>query len=132
VLGPERKGANWSKGGAGAYPIHVPIEGARAVGRRRLFLSLGPGNDKRDKPFQLNTTQAQTMKTLSALSLLVAIASVGLAAPAFAGEEVATSATTVKEDAATDCSKQVWPHFSATCLRNDQARVVRIVTADRR
>jgi len=72
------------------------------------------------------------MKTLSALSLLMTIASVGLAVPAFAGEDVATSATNVKEDTATDCSKQVWPHFSATCLRNDQARVVRIVTADRR
>jgi hypothetical protein len=79
-----------------------------------------------------NTTQAQTMKTLSALSLLMAIASVGLAAPASAGEEFATSAATVKEDTATDCSKQVWPHFSPVCLRNDQARVVRIVTADRR
>jgi hypothetical protein len=72
------------------------------------------------------------MKNLSSLSLLVAIAYVGLAAPASAGEEVTTSATTVKEDAAGDCSKQVWPYFTATCLRNDQARAVRIVTADRR
>jgi hypothetical protein len=72
------------------------------------------------------------MKTLSALSLLLAFASAGLSAPAFAGEEVAMSATAVKEDTATDCSKQVWPHFTPTCLRNDQAVVVRIVTANRR
>jgi len=32
-----------------------------------------------------------------------------------------------------DCSKQVWPHFSAACLRNnDRAIRVRLVTANRR
>lgn len=70
------------------------------------------------------------MKILSAFSLLVVIASAGLA-PAFASDEAATSAA-VKEDTATDCSKQVWPHFTPTCLRNDQATVVRVVAASRR
>ena len=81
--------------------------------------------------FALDTTKAQQMKILSALSLLVVVASAGLA-PAFAGDEAATSATAVKEDTATDCSKQVWPHFTPTCLRNDRATVVRVVTASRR
>jgi hypothetical protein len=81
--------------------------------------------------FDLDTTKAQQMKILSALSLLVVIASAGLA-PAFASDEAATSATAVKEDTATDCSKQVWPHFTPTCLRNDQATVVRVVAASRR
>jgi hypothetical protein len=80
----------------------------------------------------LDTTKAQKMKTLSALSLLLVIASAGLSAPAFAGEEAANSATAGKEDTATDCSKQVWPHFTHMCLRNDQATVVRVVTANRR
>jgi len=100
--------------------------------RAGFLYSQGFGNDRRDGPFELNTTEAQKMKTLSALSLLLVIASAGLAAPAFAGEEAATSATAVKEDTATDCSKQVWPHFTPTCLRNDQATVVRVVTANRR
>ena len=57
----------------------------------------------------LDTTKAQKMKTLSTVSLLLVIASAGLSAPAFAGEEAATSATAVKEDTATDCSKQAEP-----------------------
>jgi hypothetical protein len=82
--------------------------------------------------FELHTFKAEKMKTLSALPLLLIIAFAGSATPARAGETVATSATAVKEDAATDCSKQVWPHFTPTCLRNDQATVVRIVTVNRR
>jgi len=82
--------------------------------------------------FDLDTNKAQKMKTFSALSLLLVIASAELVAPAFAGDAAATSATAVKDETATDCSKQVWPHFAPTCLRNDQAIVVRIVTADRR
>jgi len=32
-----------------------------------------------------------------------------------------------------DCSKQVWPHFSPSCLRNaDRAVSVRLVTTTRR
>jgi len=40
----------------------------------------------------------------------------------------------VKADSATeDCSKQVWPNFSPSCLRNtDRAVNVRLVTVDRR
>ena len=72
------------------------------------------------------------MKTLSTLPLLLVIASAGSATPALAGETAAKSATAVKEDTATDCSKQVWPHFTPTCLRNDQATVVRVVTVNRR
>ena len=42
--------------------------------------------------------------------------------------------TTVKADNATeDCSKQVWPNFSPSCLRNgDRAINVRLVTVNRR
>ena len=110
-----------------------------SMGRLRLCLgqpsflySLGFGTTDGMGRFDLDTTKAQQMKILSTLPLLVVIASAGLSAPAFAGEEAATSATAVKEDTATDCSKQVWPHFTPTCLRNDQATVVRVVTANRR
>jgi hypothetical protein len=42
--------------------------------------------------------------------------------------------TPVKADSVTeDCSKQVWPNFSPSCLRNaDRAINVRFVTATRR
>ena len=46
-------------------------------------------------------------------------------------EEVTTQAD--KADKATeDCSKQVWPHFTPSCLRNaDRATSVRLVTTNR-
>ena len=51
---------------------------------------------------------------------------------AVSAEEV--TAQPVKADSATeDCSKQVWPHFSPSCLRNaDRAINVRLVTVNRR
>jgi hypothetical protein len=71
------------------------------------------------------------MKSVLALCL-VASASVGLASAAFCEERV-QGAVDVERTEAVDCSKQVWPHFSPTCLRNaDHAITVRIVTADRR
>jgi hypothetical protein len=104
------------------------------LGRRRpsILYSLGFGTTYGMARSDLDTTKAQKMKTLSTVSLLLVIASAGLSAPAFAGEEAATSATAAKEDTAADCSKQVWPHFTPTCLRNDQATVVRVVTVNRR
>ena len=51
---------------------------------------------------------------------------------AVTAEEVTTQP--VKADsAAEDCSKQVWPNFSPSCLRNaDRAINVRLVTVNRR
>ena len=92
----------------------------------------GLGTTDGIRRFELHTFKAEKMKTLSVLPLLLIVAFAGSATPARANETVATSATAVKEDAATDCSKQVWPHFTPTCLRNDQATVVRIVTVNRR
>ena len=49
-----------------------------------------------------------------------------------AAEEMAAPSSKV-ETATVDCSRQVWPNFSAACLRNaDQKIDVRLVTVDRR
>ena len=63
---------------------------------------------------------------LSAVAVSILLATVASA------EEVATQ--TVKADRATEnCSKQVWPNFSPSCLRNtDRAVNVRLVTVNRR
>jgi hypothetical protein len=48
-------------------------------------------------------------------------------------EERAQVAGEAERAEAIDCSKQNWPNFSPTCLRNGgQATTVRIITADRR
>jgi hypothetical protein len=74
------------------------------------------------------------MKTSSAIAvaLLIATSSIYMAAPA-AGEEVAKAAATpAKEDRAIDCSKEVWPNFSPSCLQNpNKSTAVRLVTANR-
>ena len=64
--------------------------------------------------------------------LLTAVAVSLLLTTAVYAEEAAPQ--TVKADyAIEDCSKQVWPNFSPSCLRNaDRAVNVRLVTADRR
>ena len=64
--------------------------------------------------------------------VLSAIAVSFLLTTAAAAEEVATQP--VKADSATeDCSKQVWPNFSQSCLRGaDRALTVRLVTVNRR
>jgi hypothetical protein len=57
------------------------------------------------------------------------------ATPVAAGGGSATAAPTPtsKEGRPIDCSKEVWPHFSPSCLRNaNDADPVRLVTADRR
>ena len=69
------------------------------------------------------------------ISLVLASASIELVTPAFAGDEVSTPVVvpTAKEDGAIDCTKQVWPHFSPSCLRNADAKTsVRLISADRR
>ncbi len=48
-------------------------------------------------------------------------------------EERTPAAGNAERTEAVDCAKQNWPHFSPTSLRNaDQAKAVRIITADRR
>jgi hypothetical protein len=80
------------------------------------------------------------MKTSSAIAvaLLVATSNIYMAAPSAAGEDVAKAAATpAKEDRAIDCSKEVWPNFSPSCLRNANESTgvrlvkVRLVTANR-
>lgn len=63
--------------------------------------------------------------------VLSAIAVSFLLTTAVSAEEAATQP---KADSVTeDCSKQVWPNFSPSCLRNtDRAVNVRLVTVDRR
>ena len=64
--------------------------------------------------------------------VLSAIAVSFLLTTAVSAEEATPQ--TVKADSATeDCSKQVWPNFSPSCLRNgDRAINVRLVTVNRR
>ena len=63
---------------------------------------------------------------------ILSIAVSFLLTTAVSAEEVTTQP--VKADsAAEDCSKQVWPNFSPSCLRNvDRAINVRLVTVNRR
>jgi hypothetical protein len=65
-------------------------------------------------------------------NILSAIAVSFLLTTAVSAREVTTQP--VKADSATeDCSKQVWPNFSPSCLRNvDRAINVRLVTVNRR
>jgi hypothetical protein len=64
--------------------------------------------------------------------VLTVIAVSFLLTTAVCAEEVTTQP--VKAESATeDCSKQVWPNFSPSCLRNaDRATNVRLVTVNRR
>jgi hypothetical protein len=76
-------------------------------------------------------SEGAKMKTVLAL-FLVAAALAGPATSAFCEEKIQATVTGDKAEAV-DCSKQVWPNFSPTCLRNvGQAAPVRIITADRR
>ena len=62
---------------------------------------------------------------------LSAIATSFLFSTAVLGAEEA--AQPPKTDVAEDCSKQVWPNFTPSCLRNaDKAIAVRLVTSNRR
>jgi hypothetical protein len=70
------------------------------------------------------------MKSVFAFSL-VAAAIAGSATSALGEEKIQTSVIGERAEAV-DCSKQNWPNFSPTCLRNaGQATTVRIITADR-
>ena len=52
-----------------------------------------------------------------------------LLATGVSAEEAAPQ--TVKADTTEDCSRQVWPNFSPSCLRNgDRAISVRLVTSE--
>jgi hypothetical protein len=71
------------------------------------------------------------MKSALAFSL-VAMAIAGSTTSAFCEEKVQTTVSGERAEVV-DCSKQNWPNFSPTCLRNaDLATAVRTVTADRR
>jgi hypothetical protein len=51
----------------------------------------------------------------------------------YAGAEEAMTQPVKADDAPDDCSKQVWPNFSPSCLRNaDRTINVRLVTVNRR
>ena len=73
------------------------------------------------------------MKFKSAIlvTLIVAASSLSLVTPSAAGEEVDTTAAMTKEDGAVDCTKEVWPNFSPSCLKNAKSTDVRLVTARR-
>jgi len=69
------------------------------------------------------------------LAIGIFLTTVTLVTPAAASEQVASAAATPAEKAETvvDCSKETWPNFSPSCLRNaSQAVEVRLVTATRR
>jgi hypothetical protein len=71
------------------------------------------------------------MKTVLALSFVMA-AFAATATSALCEEKIQASVANDRAEAI-DCSKQVWPNFSSTCLRNvSQSAPVRIITADRR
>jgi hypothetical protein len=76
------------------------------------------------------------MNTASAVAItsLLLIVGMELVTPAAAGEQVAApiAASDVSEGLTVDCSKEVWPDFSPSCLRNADATVVRLVTVKRR
>ena len=66
------------------------------------------------------------MKFKSAIlvTLMVAASSLSLVTPSAAGEEVDTTAAMTKEDGAVDCTKEVWPNFSPSCLKNAKSTEV--------
>jgi hypothetical protein len=66
-------------------------------------------------------------------NIIVGLAAVVLLSSAATAEEGTTQQPAQPASAIEDCSKQVWPHFSPSCLRNaDRAVSVRLVTATRR
>ena len=76
------------------------------------------------------------IKSLSATAtmLFLIIGVMGVATRASASEPAPPAEKSNFERAQnSDCSQQVWPHISASCLRNADSKVeVRIVTATRR
>ena len=75
------------------------------------------------------------MKVFALLATGLAWASIAVAAaPCVASEHMAEGAQTpTAQEAAVDCSKETWPNFSPSCIRNANSTVaVRIVTVTRR
>jgi hypothetical protein len=73
------------------------------------------------------------MKIIPAIAatLLFTVSCIQLATPSGAAEAAAAMPT--KEDGAIDCTKEVWPNFSPSCLKNANRSIeVRLVTANRR
>jgi hypothetical protein len=102
------------------------VFGLLAVGNDRQNCRLPQICDGAGESFEV-----RKMKFVLAFSL-VAAAFAGSATSAFCEERIQAAAAGERMEAI-DCSKQVWPHFSPTCLRNvDQPAPVRIITADRR
>lgn len=74
------------------------------------------------------------MKTTSAIvvTLSLVASSLQLTTPA-AADRITKAATPVKEESPIDCSKEVWPHFSPSCIRNANRSIeVRLVKTTRR
>jgi hypothetical protein len=73
------------------------------------------------------------VKSLVALSIFALFGASVIALPYASAGETAASAKGDRLDVRADCSQQVWPNISSSCLRGGQdVRQVRIVTAVRR
>jgi hypothetical protein len=60
---------------------------------------------------------------------------VGLLPPALANDDAkeVTTASPMKAESIADCSKETWPNFSPSCLRNGSQNIqVRLVNTSRR
>jgi len=66
-----------------------------------------------------------------ASALLVLIVGSQLVNAAAAEEQIAPIGS-AKESVIVDCTKEVWPNFSPSCLRNAGSTVVRLITVNRR
>ena len=75
-----------------------------------------------------------TKLSTTAIVLLFSIIGVQTVTPVAAGEQSQITSTPpiAKESVSVDCSKEVWPNLSPSCLRNAQAIEVRVVTVNRR
>lgn len=72
------------------------------------------------------------MKASTLLAIGLAWLTVTLGSSAHAGEQEAIQPA-ASQAPSVDCSKETWPNFSSSCLRNAGSTVaVRIVTATRR
>lgn len=72
---------------------------------------------------------------LSRLAIVLLLGSAALATSAAAAEQavIGSSPSTATTESVVDCSKENWPNFSASCLRNANSAVpVRLVTGNRR
>jgi hypothetical protein len=75
------------------------------------------------------------MKTSPLFTLGLFLTTFTVAAPAIAGDQIASAVTTpsAKAEPVVDCSKETWPNVSQSCLRNaNQATQVRLIIAPSR